>query len=729
MSTVRSMPAPALLRSAAPRRSRALSRLLAAPFLAAPFLAAPFLAAPLLAAPLLVCALGAPTQAQPAAVEAEVDRAVAETLKAAQDARYSAAELTRLGQVIDFARRAHAGQVRDGGRAAVLHPLRVTRAILSSGGPVDRVAIEAAVLHDVIEDTRFGRAEIKAAFGERTAATVQWVSLEPVESYRGDKEARDKVYYERFTGASRSAHVVKYFDRLDNIRDMASWSLEGKLDYLQSTREKVIESLRERSPDLAAKLEAEVEKLTERYRSELAHKSGELERYRRADGTLRWTPLLRDRVLVEEGSGLAKFALALFLKELALVLQTGDRLRIEEFFDGLASTDFFVHYGLFVAGARGGEIAYARFLQAHVKPGFVGGLLKSNLALAAGLALPQLVSGEFSGQRFAISLASLGLASVAVQTQLHALRWVSARSTRLSRLGVVWRRAGKLGSFAYSVAETTVILIAADAIESALTAWKDAREAREALGQAGLALIAVSARQPSAAEFEAAAASYSEAWDDYRAWLLAPLGEQEQRLQARLGKVGEEAKRSQDERAALRARLDQAPALAASIRSRHGSVEAYLDARAREREAEISAKANEALAAYERGVAEAVGEIYAAERRAGALLSELEQGERAWLEAGLGAASDPYRGRTDRLAGWGRGRARARVASALGGASRNRPQTYEDQALVLELAARLAGQPAQPVLAQGLARLRTQASLDARLGSTDGLAGALRGAR
>lgn len=675
-----------------------------------------------LAPALLALALAAPARAQ---VEVEIERAVAETLAAARAARYSEVELQRFQRVIEFAREAHAGQLRDGGKAAVLHPLRVTRAILSSGGPVDRVAIEAAVLHDVIEDTRRGRVEIKAAFGERTAATVEWVSLAPVERYGGNKEARDKVYYERFAEATRSAHVVKYFDRLDNIRDMAGWSLEGKLDYLQSTREKVIESLRARSPDLAAKLAAEVDKLTERYRSELARTSGQLERYRRADGTLRWAPLLRDRVLIEEGTGLARFTLALFLKELAVVVHTGDKLRIEEFFDGLASTDFFVHYGLFAAGARGGEIAYARFLQAHVKPRFVSGLLKSNLALAAGLALPQLVSGEFSGERFAISLTALGLASTAVQGQLSALRWVSARSTRLSRLGVVWRRTGRLGSFVYTVAETTVVLIAADAIESALTAWKDAREARAALGQAGLALIEVCAEQPDAAQLEAALAAYNGAWDDYRAWLLAPLGVEEGRLQARLGKIGEEAKKSQDERSALQTRLDRAPALAASIRQRYGSVEAYLDERGRAREAEISAKAEEALAAYEAGVARALGEVYAQERRPEPLLSELEPEERTWLEAGLGTRDDPYAGRSDRLASWGRGRARARVASALGNASRSRPQSYEDQALVLALAGRLL-RPDQRAL--GLEALQAQAAIDARLGSQQGLSGALRAA-
>ena len=77
--------------------------------------------------------------------------------------------------------------------------------------------------------------------------------------------------------------------------------------------------------------------------------------YRRADGTLRWKALASDGLL-REGGALAHFTLALFLKELAVVMKTGDRSRIEEFFDGLMTTDFYKEYGLFVVGARIGDV-------------------------------------------------------------------------------------------------------------------------------------------------------------------------------------------------------------------------------------------------------------------------------------------------------------------------------------------------------------------------------------
>jgi hypothetical protein len=676
----------------------------------------------LLLAPIVLCT----ALAAPAAGQDRVAESVAETLKSAQRAGWTPAEVARLAKVIEFAKSAHQGQLRSGGKPAILHPLRISRAILEGSPKASRVTIEAAVLHDVVEDTKVGVDKIRKAFGARTARVVQWVTLDPVERFRGDKEARDRAYYERFRNAPRSAQVLKFYDRTDNIRDMKGFAIEGKLGYLQSTQEKVVESLRANSPDLANKLQKNVDQLRAKYQTELARKTGLLDKYRRADKTLRWKAVVRDRVLIEEGSGLARFTLALFLKELAVVVQTGDKLRIEEFFEGLATTDFFVHYGLFAAGARVGEVAYSRYLQAHVRPGFVSGLLKSNLALAAGLALPQLATGTFSGERFAISLTALGLASTAVRAQISALRWVGARSSRLTKLGLTWRRASKLGSFVYSVAETTVVLIAADVIERKLTAWKDARAARAALGEAGATLIEAFALNPSREDAQAAAEAYAEAWDDYRAWLLAPLQEQEARLFSRMAKIGERAKVLDDEHEASLTRLERTPSLKARLVARHGSLEAWAASREAKERAELAADSQAALEAHQRGVSETLEVLYAEPRRAGGLLADLDAGEMRWLRAGLGAAHDPYRRRRDSLANLGRGRARRTVAAALGNAGRNRAQTYEDQAAVLEIAAALLRPEARSALDEVHAALRRQAELDAKLGSSTGLSGALR---
>src|SRR5690606_13920320 len=166
-----------------------------------------------------------------------------------------------------------------------------------------------------------------------------------------------------------------------------------------------------------------------------------------------WSRMGRDRAL-QEGAGLAHFALALFLKEVAVVAATGDRARIEEFFEGLLTTDFYVHYGLFVAGARVGEVAYTRYLQRFVKPRFVSGMLKTTLVLAAGMALPLIVEGKFEGKAFAISLGALGLSTAAVKAGVAGISWVvdlerAKGAGTLARLGAGAGRLARLGGWFY----------------------------------------------------------------------------------------------------------------------------------------------------------------------------------------------------------------------------------------------------------------------------------------
>jgi hypothetical protein len=669
---------------------------------------------------------------EPSATEL-IAKARAELL-ASGEGRLTAPQHARLARAIEFADQAHRGQLRDGGRPAVLHVLRVATTILRAsprGQPVDMTSVVTAVLHDTIEDTKVTAKDVRKVFGERTARSVQWVTLDELSSFKNDKTARDKAYYERFRGAPRSAQVVKYYDRLDNIADMSGWSIEGKLGYLQATRQKVIWSLRQRSPDLARGLEIEVDKLVRHYSQLLARQADRLKRYRRADGTLRWKPLVRDRAL-REGAGLAHFTLALFLKELAIVLKTGDRLRIEEFFDGLATTDFFVHYGLFAAGARVGEVAYARYLGRYVRPRFVSGLLRTNVALAAGLALPQLVKGTFSGEAFAVSLGALGLSSAAVKAGLSGIRWVaslptSGAATRALRLV----RVGKVGGWLFTVAETAVVLYVAEELEGRYRAWKDAREARQALGQAGLDLYASLGRAGlDGPSLDKALDTYAQAWSDYRDFLYRPVLAEEARLQERLSRLGRRAKLGADERAVALAKLSKTPALKARLIQRYGSLEGWLDARAANEDAEIRRDAEAALSAYRKAVEAGLNRVYREGQRATPLLRGLSSSDATWLRAGLGenATGDPYHARRDPFATWGRRRARQRLVEVLGDASGNRLQTYADERVLLEAAtSHLAPDLAARVQAR-LAVVDRLAALDTKLSGTQrGLSDSLRG--
>jgi hypothetical protein len=170
------------------------------------------------------------------------------------------------------------------------------------------------------------------------------------------------------------------------------------------------------------------------------------------------------------GAGVASFTLGMFLKELARVIETGDKAVIEQFFHGLASTDFWLNYGLFSIGAEAGSIGYTRFLQRFVKPSFVGGLLKSNVAMAPGMALSEIMMGHFSGKAFAINLSGLMLSSAAVKTGLAGLRWVvSMESLSGARRLANALKLGSVPAWIYAGVETAVVLYFGEKISQGIT--------------------------------------------------------------------------------------------------------------------------------------------------------------------------------------------------------------------------------------------------------------------
>ncbi|RMG15162.1 MAG: hypothetical protein D6731_08920 [Planctomycetota bacterium] len=430
--------------------------------------------------------------------------------------------------------------------------------------------------------------------------------------------------------------------------------------------------------------------------------------YRRADGSLDWDAVSADRPLVE-GAGLAQFGLALFLKELAHVARTGDRARIEEFYDGLWSLDFFVHYGAFLVGVGGVEVAYARFLAPHLRPGFVRVLLRNNLMLAAGLTLSRLMDGRVDGGALVLSLVSLGLSSAALRAGLSALEWVvdlrRARGGLLARLGRAGPLARSLGGWAYVVGELTVILLGADAIEAGLRRALDARAARRNLASAALAFLDAAARADAPEDLAAAVAAHAEAWGRYRAALLAPLVEVESTLARRLDRAARQAKLLADTRRAALAHLRDKPALRAQLLRRHGSLAAYADALVREETERLDRSLRRATSAYLALHERALARIESAPRRGSPLL--------AGLDPAAALAEGP--------------RGRARVLRALRRVSRNTDESYADEAEVLA-AARTRVRPAlRGVLDAARARVHAARAAEAarREGDLPGLLGAL----
>jgi len=124
---------------------------------------------------------------------------------------------------IRFAREAHAGQVRrlpgGGEEPYFLHPVRVMAYAATFGIPLDGETAAVAVLHDVIEDTKYTWEDIARRFGKFVADGVQMLT-DPKPS-AGNRKARKKMTRERLATAPDYIKLIKLCDNLDNLRSMS----------------------------------------------------------------------------------------------------------------------------------------------------------------------------------------------------------------------------------------------------------------------------------------------------------------------------------------------------------------------------------------------------------------------------------------------------------------------------------------------------------------------------
>ncbi len=126
------------------------------------------------------------------------------------------------------AERAHAGQVRKSGEPYLIHPLSVAHILAEIN--LEPAVIAAGLLHDVLEDSEFTRAELLDEFGEEILILVEGVTkLERVEKRVQEDEARERNLRELesmrkllIAMANDDLRVIfiKLADRLHNMRTL-----------------------------------------------------------------------------------------------------------------------------------------------------------------------------------------------------------------------------------------------------------------------------------------------------------------------------------------------------------------------------------------------------------------------------------------------------------------------------------------------------------------------------
>ena len=175
---------------------------------------------------------------KPRTVEQSDSAAVNATLK-------ETGALTTILKAIHFAAQKHCIQRRrDELTPYINHPIAVAEVLARVGKVTDLPTLEAAVLHDTIEDTDTTAEELDVGFGSEVRVLV----LEVTDNKQLPKQERKRLQIEGASGLSSRAKQIKIADKICNLGDITlsqppDWPLERKRGYLDWA-EKVVAGCR-----------------------------------------------------------------------------------------------------------------------------------------------------------------------------------------------------------------------------------------------------------------------------------------------------------------------------------------------------------------------------------------------------------------------------------------------------------------------------------------------------
>ncbi|RIA87973.1 HD domain-containing 3 [Glomus cerebriforme] len=143
-------------------------------------------------------------------------------------------DIAKLIDTIDFAAKKHSYQKRkDIARTPYInHPIGVAKN-LTDAGVYDLATIQAAILHDTVEDTETTFEEIEQQFGQK----VRNIVAECTDDKTLEKAEIKRLQIEHTPHLSKQAKEVKLADKLYNLRDIKreapiGWSKERVQEYV-----------------------------------------------------------------------------------------------------------------------------------------------------------------------------------------------------------------------------------------------------------------------------------------------------------------------------------------------------------------------------------------------------------------------------------------------------------------------------------------------------------------
>ena len=144
-------------------------------------------------------------------------------------------EIDKVWEAYRFSEKAHSGQKRRSGEAYISHPVSV--ACIAARFHLDSQSIQAALLHDVVEDTESTELEIESKFGKQVSTLVTGLSkLDKVE-FQDANEAQAENFRKMLLAMTQDVRVmlIKLSDRLHNMQTIQSLDESKKIRIAQET--------------------------------------------------------------------------------------------------------------------------------------------------------------------------------------------------------------------------------------------------------------------------------------------------------------------------------------------------------------------------------------------------------------------------------------------------------------------------------------------------------------
>ena len=147
------------------------------------------------------------------------------------------AQVERVRRAYMMGAEAHAGQTRKSGEPYITHPVAVAHILAELG--LDAETIIAAILHDTLEDTGLGRAELEAEFGVAVAELVDGVTKLDKMQFSNRQEADAESFRKMLLAMARDLRVIliKLADRLHNMRTLGAKDGESRRRIARETLE------------------------------------------------------------------------------------------------------------------------------------------------------------------------------------------------------------------------------------------------------------------------------------------------------------------------------------------------------------------------------------------------------------------------------------------------------------------------------------------------------------